>query len=697
MCGIYACINNRYCENGSEEKNYILCDKHNVLTKRGPDETTIIDLDDCMMAFYRLAIVGVASGHQPFNIDGIRMICNGEIYNYKDLIYKHELKTSTSSDCEVILHMYIKYGIEYTVQQLDGEFAFVLFDEKKRLVHFARDYMGIKPMYYATIHKESDDNKVVMLELASSINAMNLGNKANHVLPRKIYTYDMENHVLSDMAYLTLIGSYNYSVNDVIAKSLTDGILKRITQTERPVGFLLSGGLDSSLVLALALDVKCQFYYNKFVFNLIDEYKKGFVSCSCNGLCEINHKTSYTTFVYRDITEKSDSCVGHCNDCICKLCDDVQAARRLFMPKVFTFGFSHTAPDVISAKTVVDFLYKKYGKCFDWHLVIQDLEDGLKALPEVIETLETYDTTTIRASTPMYLISKYISQNTDVKVLISGEGSDELFGGYLYFKYAPNDQAFRSEIIKLLNDLYMYDVLRADRTTAAWGLEVRPPFLDYHLVTNVLNSKNLVKGVNTTKELLRTCFADKDLLPNEILWGKKEAFSDAVGLSWKDSIAQYASIKIKNSPNNKLVEVYHNKKNLYDIDDALYNLYEEFKDELNKPNSIFNSSFDYCNHIKPVTDEMKYFQMLFHGLCQGAYHLLPSLWLPNQSWVKTGVEPSARVLTVYNGTSVTDPKENLKKKKSYIVIDIERPNPACPQEKSEMSLDVPILDVSEQV
>jgi asparagine synthase (glutamine-hydrolysing) len=273
---------------------------------------------------------------------------------------------------------------------------------------------------------------------------------------------------------------------------------------------------------------------------------------------------------------------------------------------VFTFGFSNEAPDVISAKLAIGWFNERYPNCINWHLVIRTIEEGLNTLPAVIDAVETYDTTTIRASTPMYLLSKYIA-TTNVKVIISGEGSDELFGGYLYFKHAPNEVAFRAEILTLLNNLFYFDALRADRSTAAHGLEVRPPFLDRTFVNAVLGHRNLKPGTNT-KQLLRDIFEHMDIIPKEILHGRKEAFSDAVGLLWKDSIGVWCDG--------------------FKYDPTLEKLFVSLG-------------------IPPETSEMKYYQYMFGTKYYSAYHITPTLWLPNQTWVKTGVEPSARVLPNY--------------------------------------------------
>jgi asparagine synthase (glutamine-hydrolysing) len=512
-----------------------------------------------MMAFYRLAITGVECGDQPFHLGSVHLVCNGEIYNYKELYDKYELNDyrKTDSDCEVILHLYNKLGIEETIALLDGEFAFCLVDQEKHLVHFGRDHMGIKPLYMAGI-LDHENHKLTSLELASEIKAMNLSSVAAHVYPRTIYTYDMKNFVLSTITYKCLpLVRENHNIVELY-ELFKAAVIKRISQGDRPIGFLLSGGFDSSLVLSISME-----YYHK---NKID-----------------------------------------------------------IRPKVFTFGFEEKASDVLAAGCMVNFLRGKYGMdCLEWHKVIAPLEDGAKAIPSVIWALETYCTTTIRASTPMWLISRYISKNTDVKVVLSGEGSDELFGGYLYFKYAPNAQAYRTEVIKLLNNIYLYDALRADRSTADHGLEIRPPFLDEAFVSASLEYTKLVESKQVenkllddpkmsglTKKILRYMVKDLDLLPDEILYGRKEAFSDAVGLSWKDYIQSYAS---------KFIEEHN-------LDEVKYS-----------------------SHIKPVTSEMKYYQTIFYELFGCNYEVLPCIWLPNQSWIKTGIEPSARVLQCYKTT-----------------------------------------------
>lgn len=534
MCGIYC-----HFHQGNKVEN------HKDLKPRGPDAVKVLDEKDYMMAFYRLAVVG--KDMQPFDKKNIHLVCNGEIYNWKDLNDKYNLKCDLfGSDCQIILKMYKKFGIERTLKEIRGEFAFVLVDKKLRVAHFARDPIGIKPLYYR-LSMDQKTNKVNGLELGSTVYSLASNGALMHVLPHHLYTYDIGQKIMSTQSYgdITYVPDVNISIGHIYS-ALKKAVEKRITQSDRKIGFFLSGGLDSCTVLSLAL-------------------KSGLL------------KTP---------------------------------------PAVFTFGFDKHAPDVKAARSFVNWLKKKYGVgCVDWHLIIGDKDKGFETIPEVIKILETYDTTTIRASTPMYMLSKYIRDKTDVAVVLSGEGSDELFGGYLYYRYAPNDHAFRSEIIKSLKEMYLYDVLRADRSTASCGLEIRPPFLDMDLIETVMSYRYLrkIKSYERTKPVLRSICKFYGLLPEDILNGRKEAFSDAVGLDWQDTVAA------------KSAEIM--KKNYY---------------------------VNYSYNVVPDTYVQKYFQMLFSGIVGKEWHLLPKLWLPNQTWVNTGSEPSARALDIYKKDPVVE-------------------------------------------
>ena len=510
------------------------------LDLRGPDNKQVIKFHNYTMSFHRLAINGLTNGMQPFYNEEktIYLMCNGEIYNHEDIRSEYKLPARENpSDCHIILDLYLAgISVQEITQILDGEFAFVLIDDVEKLVFFARDLFGVKPLYMSSVDDAGD---TTVIELSSTIDAMTSDN-ITHVEPRYLYCLDIAKQDLSKIRYGRLMSNELHSELRVIYHALEHAVIKRVTHSERPVGFFLSGGLDSSAILSLALKAN----------------------------------------VFKE------------------------------PPKVFTFGFDENAPDVLSAKIVVEFLRAKYGKdCIDWHLVIQDTSAGLKALPDVIKHLGTCDTTTVRASTPMYLLSKYISENTDVKVLLTGEGADELFGGYLYFKFARNKWTYRAEILKLLNELHYYDVLRCDRMTACHGLEVRPPFLDKELVYHVLMCKELKPAEPNTKFLLRMVLNRNNLLPDVIINGKKEAFSDAVSLSWQDQVEIHAKEFVKSHP---LTE---------------------------------------CSNVKdmfPVGATEIYFQHLFSKhVAHKPWNLCEKLWLPNQSWVKTGREPSARVLDNY--------------------------------------------------
>ncbi len=561
MCGIHFGYN---AGRKSSDAKFFIPGKFAEKNKsRGPDQKKVVEGDNYIATFYRLAIMGVDTGVQPFDYDDMLLMCNGEIYNYKELIDLYNLDCNTDSDCECIMWLYRKIGLRNMIDKLDGEFAFILYDKRNGMIYFARDILGRKPLYFSQFEN--------ILEISSLYGGLEC--IGEQVQPRNIYSYDTNTKTIIKQEYNAIkYLKTRISDTEYIYEALEKAVLKRIQHSERPIGFLLSGGFDSSLVLSIAMK-----YYDTLYQNHV------------NNLCPNGGH-------FRDIVAAHE-----------------MAKEKRIKPHVFTFGFDINAPDVKSATIMIEWLKKKYGyDSFIWHLVIEPVQKGLDSLEDVIVALETYDTTTIRAGTPMYLISKYIKEYTDVRVIISGEGSDELFGGYLYFMYAESDSAFKSEIIKLLNELYLFDVLRCDRTTAVHGLEVRPPFLDDHLVWTVLDHQKLKKCNVKSKELIRLTVQDKNLLPVEILEGKKEAFSDAVGYSWKDSIESYAI--------NKLKEMTTAESKHYD---------------------------SYSPHIKPITNEMMYYQKIFSNNFGEAWHLLPHLWLPNQNWVKTGSEPSARVLSVY--------------------------------------------------
>lgn len=522
MCGIYF----QYTNKGIIDTPT----KHECLKVRGPDNHRYVSSKKYFAAFYRLNINSINNGMQPFIRDDILIMCNGEIYNHEKLRQSENLRSGKFSDCAIIPDLYEKLkNIHSICRVLNGEFSFVMFDEVNECVYFYRDQFGRKSLYY-TVQDED-------IEICSLVKGFEYQSHIKPVMPGILYEFKKGNinmHIIKSPVTLC---------DEVISPSshynrLVDAVYERTNMCDKPVGFLLSGGLDSSSILAISMSI------NKWVHH------------------------------------------------------------------AFTIGFSENAPDIISAGIVVEFLQRKYGKeKLIWHKIIYSDYYGLSLLPDVICAIETYDTTTVRASTPMYIISKYISENTNIKVILSGEGSDELFGGYLYFKYAPNNIAFQNEIQKLLENIHAYDVLRADKSTACHGLEVRTPFLDDNFVEYILKDKMLVCGKHNTKELLRTILMTHfKLLPDSIIFGKKEAFSDAVGSSWKKSINFMA---------------------------------ENFVKTLNI------EAKDLAKHIPAETDEMKCFQYIFKTFIGNKWNLLNNLWLPNQTWISTGVEPSATILPNY--------------------------------------------------
>ena len=367
------------------------------LKKRGPDNSNIIQKNDMIFGFHRLAITDLTSnGMQPLYLnDDLFIINNGEIYNYKELIQKYNFIMKTDSETEVILHMYYNFGIERTLKELNGEFAFIIYDKSNIII--ARDHIGIRPLFYGC----NAENEIFV---ASELKAIYFFvDNAKQFLPG----YFMVNFKYTQY-YNYKYEQINYEneniIQQTIYKSLDEAVKLRLIG-ERKIGAYLSGGLDSSIIVSL-----------------ISKYIKQF--------------------------------------------------------DVFSVGIEDNlyTDDILHAAELVSFLNNQ-GCNITHHIVRFTINEAIKFIPKIIYALESYDTTTIRASIGQYILAKYIKKNTDIKILFSGEGADEL-GGYSYFKKAPNEQEFFNENIKLLKELHMFDVLRTDRTTSRHGLEVRVPFLD---------------------------------------------------------------------------------------------------------------------------------------------------------------------------------------------------------------------------
>jgi len=509
MCGIYF----KLCKeiNSLEFENFM------KLKHRGPNKSVFqcVQNEDysVIYGFHRLRIVGSIDYHQPFIQNGIYVLCNGEIYNYKSLISNYGLSPKTDSDCEVVLLMYKKYGIQKTLQLLDGEFAFIIYDTTKNVVYCARDPFGVRPLF---VNIEKNSTILITSEAKAQCK------QCEQLVPGMYYEYTYSNGInrpleisLIKHMYYEFPKSLSVFSNSKLKEFLEYSVYNRIHNAEKDIGFLLSGGLDSSLVLSIAM---------KYL-----------------------PKTKYPI-------------------------------------RVFSIGYSniknevYDTPDVKRAIEVVKYLKDKYGNnCIDHHIVSYNHTTAMNVLNKVIYMLESCDITTIRASIPMYILAGYISKLTNVKIVMSGEGSDELFGGYIYFKYAPNSIEFENEKKKLLKQIHLFDGLRADRMISAHGLELRVPFLDKRLVNYVLSIPLNTSSANydtVEKYLLRNAF-DEDYLPSSIIWAQKEAFSDGVGHSWiknlKDTIEARNSINLLNWKLITLTELELNSEYYASVDSKYLN------------------------------------------------------------------------------------------------------------------------------
>ena len=495
---------------------------------RGPDMTRILNLGNGFLGFHRLAIMGLnESGMQPFSAFGNSVVCNGELYGFRLLKKKLEEKGYTfqsESDCELLLPLYREYGTDM-FRMLDAEFAMILYDGASGQLIAARDPIGIRPLYYGYLPSK---------EIIFASEPKNLVGLCRHILPFPPGHYYKDGKFV---CYRNISKPTALVEDDVetackkIHDKLEAGILKRL-DADAPVGFLLSGGLDSSLVCAVA-------------------------------------------------------------------------ARHLKKPiRTFSIGMDIDAIDLKYAKQVADYLGADHTE------VIISKEDVLAALPDVVALLGTYDITTIRASIGMYLVCKYIHEHTDLRVLLTGEISDELFG-YKYTDFAPSPEAFQQEAEKRIRELHMYDVLRADRCISVNSLEARVPFGDLDFVEYVMNldPKRKVNSYGKGKYLLRHAF-EGDYLPYDILMREKAAFSDAVGHSMVDDLKEYAQ-----------------------------QMYTDEQFEARRKRYTFAT---------PFTKESLLYRELFERYYPGQAEMVVDFWMPNKAWEGCNVnDPSARVLTNY--------------------------------------------------
>ena len=502
---------------------------------RGPDMSEVLQFGSGVCAFHRLAIMDLdETGMQPFCLDGSYSICNGELYGFRKMKRDLEAKGyafTSDSDCEIVLPLYREYGTKMFAL-LDAEFAMVIYDAQEDSFIAARDPIGIRPLYYGYTEGGA------ILFASEPKNIQKLTSRAMPFPPGHYYK-DGQFYCYCDPSQVDLSAKAALAdrklpeICDQIRDKLIKGVQKRL-DADAPLGFLLSVGLDSSLVCAIAQ----------------------------------------------------------------KLMPDKPI-------RTFAIGMSEDAIDLKYAKEAADFIGSDHTE------FIITKEDVLESLETVIEILGTYDITTIRASMGMYLLCKKIRETTDVRVLLTGEISDELFG-YKYTDFAPDAEAFQEESAKRIRELHMYDVLRADRCISANSIEARVPFGDLDFVRTVM-AIDPAKKMNTYgkgKYLLRKAF-EGDYLPETILWREKAAFSDAVGHSLVDHLKECAEGRYSD---------------------------EELESGCQK----------YSYHAIPFTKESLMYREIFEKYYPGQAEMIAGFWMPNKSWEGCDVsDPSARVLSNY--------------------------------------------------
>ena len=499
---------------------------------RGPDMTRVDEAGNGWLCFHRLAIMGLSeSGMQPFELDGDMVVANGELYGFRpvkvELSKKYEFESE--SDCELLLPLYREQGLSM-FKNLDAEFALILYDSKMDALIAARDPIGIRPLYYGRLEDGS---------LVYASEPKNLVGLVGAILPFPPGCYAV-NGVITRYADIARAEAYFdgdiETICEGIRTRLVAGVEKRL-DADAPLGFLLSGGLDSSLVCAIS-------------------------------------------------------------------------ARLLGRPiRTFSIGMATDAIDLKYARVVADYL-----KC-DHTEVMITREEVLAALPEVVARLGTYDITTIRASIGMYLVCKHIHEHTDIRVLMTGEISDELFG-YKYTDFAPDAEAFQREAEKRIRELHMYDVLRADRCISVNSIEARVPFGDLEFVRYVMaiHRRRKLNTYKMGKYLLRRAF-EGDWLPLSILYRDKAAFSDAVGHSMVEDLKACAEAHYTDG---------------------------EFREKA--------SAYGFAT---PFTKESLLYRELFESAYPGQAHMVDDFWMPNRAWEGCNVsDPSARVLANYGASGL---------------------------------------------
>jgi asparagine synthase (glutamine-hydrolysing) len=561
MCGIFSLFNfpNSFIDN--QYYYQIINDSFTKGSSRGPEFSSLnkfIDYDS-LLGFHRLAINGLdPNSHQPIHVNNIILICNGEIYNYKHIYDLLNINPKTNSDCEAIIYAYQHFGIDGCLQLLDGVFSFVLIDTNNMSLHIARDPFGVRPLYLFqglpidnNLHKHNKGKS--FFGFSSEMKMITPLNEISN-----IYSIQQFN----PGSYL----SYSYDNNHKWIKSFP------ITKYISPSSYINS----TNSVLNVVLDNIYQSLNNSVLKRVITTDRP--IACLLSGGLDSSLIASLVSKYYKEQNKQLET---------------------------YSIGMQGSV-DLKYAKIVAEFIGSKH------HEIVVSEDDFLNAIPQVINAIESYDTTTVRASVGNYLVAKYISENSDAKVIFNGDGADEVCGGYMYFHAAPNMYAFDFECKRLLNDISFFDVLRSDRSISSNGLEPRTPFLDNSFIQTYFSIDkelrfNLHKN-KCEKYLLRKAFDNGITLPDEVLWRTKEAFSDGVSSSSKS-------------------------------------WFEVIKDHVDTYLSSSLPSFDTLQRNIPDTFEKKYYRHLFHKFYTDKYdNVIPYYWMPK--FIQAN-DASARTLDIY--------------------------------------------------
>lgn len=555
MCGIWALF-------GSDECLSVQCTSAMRIAHRGPDAFRFENVNgftSCCFGFHRLAIVDQLYGMQPLRIKKFPFLwlCyNGEIYNHQTLRKQFEFDYQTKVDGEILLHLYDRFGIQKMASLLDGVFAFILLDTANRKIFLGRDTYGVRPLFRFL----TDDGFLAVCSEAKGLTDV------SHTMdvPANIVPFPPGHFEVFDLKPNGKVQAIQMEQFHCCTKEPAHAIYDTVERL--PTSF------DEETV-----KMNIRTLFENAIRKRLMAHRR--IGCLLSG--GLDSSLVAATLVKMAKEEKLQ-----------------------YPIQTFSIG-SEDSPDVIAARKVATHIGSEH------HEVIFSVEEGIQALEDVIFHLESYDITTIRASVGMYLVSKYIKEKSDSVVIFSGEGSDELTQGYIYFHKAPSPKAAAEDSVRLMKELYLFDVLRADRTTAAHGLELRVPFLDHRLTAYYLSLPEEMRmprhGVE--KHLLRDSFKGLNLIPDEILWRTKEAFSDGL-MSVKKSWYTFLQEHIESVVND---------------------------DQMEKAHKTFP-------HNPPLTKEGYYFRQMFEKLFPGRAKWMSHYWMPR--WINA-TDPSARTLSIY--------------------------------------------------